>query len=132
MSQNALCNHIPVCVAKNIPLFLTEDRKLSWKVRHPSNLQRNAHVSGQTVVHLSCHNEQILIGVSAPWMVSRWTAMGTVSCFSGYEQPREVAIRSVASTEPVLYTVAEDEWNCVTFSPDELQSYKLHNVSYIH
>ncbi|XP_041675351.1 LOW QUALITY PROTEIN: modular serine protease [Drosophila eugracilis] len=45
---------------------------------------------------------------------------------------QKVSIKSVASTEPVLYTVAEGGRYNNTFRPHEPHPYKLHNVSYIH
>ncbi|XP_039491872.1 modular serine protease-like [Drosophila santomea] len=59
-------------------------------------------------------------------IVSPYILVTTERCFG------EVSIKSVASTEPVLYTVAEGEIYGNSFLAHEPHPYKLHNVSYIH
>ncbi|EDW55212.1 GM10948 [Drosophila sechellia] len=59
-------------------------------------------------------------------IVSPYILIAPEICF------RNVAIKSVASTEPVLYTVAEGGSYGNSFLAHEPHPYKLHNVSYIH
>ncbi|XP_017049132.1 modular serine protease [Drosophila ficusphila] len=59
-------------------------------------------------------------------IVSPYILVTTAHCF------RNATIRNVASTEPVLYTVAEGELNINSFLQHEPHPYKLHNISYIH